>query len=179
MGRRNAEAALRKALRESRPALVLSSGFAGGLDPGLARGDVVFADDGQPEIAAALVSAGARKVRFACVNRVAAGAPEKRALRLASGADAVEMESEALGAVCREAAIPFATVRVILDTAGEDLPLDFGSLMTADERLDYGKLAWKLIRSPGKISGLMRLQKQSRSAAEVLARVLMKVTAGR
>ncbi len=116
--------------------------------------------------------------RFMFSTRVATTAEEKRALWEESKADAVEMESQTICVICREQGIPSATVRVVLDTAARDLPLDFNQLMTADQRMSYGKLALALVRSPGKIEALLQLQKQSRSAAEKLADVLEKFVAG-
>ncbi len=69
-------------------------------------------------------------------------------------------------------------MRVILDTVNEDLPLDFNELMTAEQRLDYGKLAMSLLKSPGKVNALVRLRRQSVSAAQKLAEVLRKVLRG-
>jgi adenosylhomocysteine nucleosidase len=100
---------------------------------------------------------------------------EKRALWESTQADAVEMESQIICNICREHNIPRAVVRVILDPAEEDLPLDFNLLMTAEQKIDNSKLAKAILKSPGKIGALLRLQKQSKFAAERLARVLAHV----
>jgi len=180
------------------PDLVLTCGFAGGLDPGLKLGDVVFElsdrrgefHESQTEnelgsrsarpsesspLREKLVAAGAKPAKFFCANRIATMVAEKKKLRDETGADAVEMESEAIHAVCRECGVPCATVRVISDTANEDLPLDFNALSRLDKNMDFGKLAWAIAKSPGKIGGLLKLQKQTRFAAERLAEVLGKI----
>jgi adenosylhomocysteine nucleosidase len=172
MGKRNAERAIRAALAEERPTLVLTCGFAGGLSPGLAMGSVVFAADSETGLEPALLAAGAKPARFHCAERVAVTVEEKRALREATGADAVEMESGVIRAVCGEQKIPSATVRVILDTANEDLPLDFNQLMTPGLKMSYVKLAMVLAKSPGKMGALLHLRRQSQAAAEKLGQVL-------
>ena len=178
MGRRNAENAIRTALERERPGLVLSCGFAGALNPALARGSVVFAAEPESKVAAGLRSAGAQPGRFHCADKVASTSREKRALRESTGADAVEMESQVICSVCRGKAIPSATVRVVLDTVEEDLPLDFNQLMTADERLDGAKLALALVKAPGKIPALVRLQRESGEAAKLLSDVLTAFLSG-
>ncbi len=175
LGWLNAERSVRTALAGERPGLVLSCGFAGGLNPEVAPGTVVYAAQGPPELERALASTGARPVRFHCAKQVIGGAAEKRAAWLATGADAIEMESQVICAICREQQIPCATVRVILDGPGQDLPLDFNRLMTPDQRLDPFKLALALAKSPGRVGALLELQKQSRSAARRLAEVLAQV----
>lgn len=85
------------------------------------------------------------------------------------------MESAAIHSVCAEHGIPCATVRVISDTADEDLPLDFNALAKADKSLDYWKLFLAVAKSPGKIGPLMRLQKKTKFAAAQLAGTLEKI----
>jgi hypothetical protein len=176
------------------PDFVLSCGFAGGLNPDLKLGDVVFdteffpsrsrGDETQaeqntetPHVVSynKLVAAGAKPVKFFCTEHIATTVAEKKKLRAETGADAVEMESAAIHAICRERGIPCATVRVISDMANEDLPLDFNALAKPDKSLDYGKLVWTIARSPGKIGALLKLQKQTRFAAERLAHILEKL----
>ena len=197
IGRRNAEKSLREFLNSCRsrgnetqvkniletphvvsydPNLVLTCGFAGGLNLDLKPGDVVFElSTLNSQLSTCLLAAGAKPAKFFCADRIATTVAEKKKLRAETGADAVEMESGAIQAVCRERGIPCATVRVISDTANEDLPLDFNALAKPDMSLDYGKLAWAIASSPGKISALLKLQKQTRFAAQRLADVLSKL----
>jgi len=150
MGRDNAAAGVRKALATVRPRLVITAGFAGGLNPELKTGTALFeADEG----------AGLR-------------AAEKQVLWQLTGADAVEMESSVIRTICWEHKIPSATIRVISDAAAEDLPLDFNELMTRRHRINYAKLAGTLLRRPGKIPQLLRFQKQTVFAAQRLGEVL-------
>ena len=178
MGKKNAEASLRAELAVTHPRLVLSAGFAGGLRPGLHSGTVLFDRCELTPLARELIAAGAQPGRFVCCDTVCTTALEKKELRERTGADAVEMESEALGGLCREEQIPCATVRVILDTAEEDLPLDFNQLMTPDLRLDPRKLTAALVRAPGRIPSLLKLQKRSSAAARSLAQVLQSALSG-
>ncbi|MGO8839033.1 MAG: hypothetical protein ACLQAH_07300 [Limisphaerales bacterium] len=214
IGRQNAEKSVREFLNSSRsrgdeaqirnqsetphvvsyqPTLVLTCGFAGGLNPELKLGEVIFeltdrrgefhepqaekkiGDSQSSPLREKLFTAGAKPARFFCADRIATAVAEKERLRVETGADAVEMESAAIHAVCRERGIPCATVRVISDTAGEDLPLDFNALAKPDMNLDYSKLAWAIAKSPGKIGALLKLQKKTRFAAKQLADVLAKL----
>jgi len=173
IGRKNAEKSLREFLATHSPELVLTCGFAGGLNPDLKLGDVVFeVQSPESKVQSQLLAAGAKPAKFYCAERIATTVAEKKKLRVDTGVDVVEMESEVIQAVCREHGIPCATMRVISDIAGEDLPLDFNALSKPDKNLDFGKLAWAIARSPGKIGALLKLQKKTRFAAERLAEVL-------
>ncbi|HEX4349131.1 MAG TPA: hypothetical protein VH251_02025, partial [Verrucomicrobiae bacterium] len=124
---------------------------------------------------AQLETAGAKPVKFFCADRIATTVAEKKKLREETSADVVEMESAAIHDVCREQGIPCVTIRVISDTAHEDLPLDFNLLAKPDKSMDFGKLAWAIAKSPGKIGALLDLQKKTSFAAERLAAVLEKL----
>jgi adenosylhomocysteine nucleosidase len=174
IGQNNAEKAVRGGLKTFSPQWILTSGFAGGLNQTLTTGDVIFSTE-NAALCEKLHAAGAEPSKIFCAARIATTVTEKQELRRTTGADAVEMESEAIHAVCRERGIPCATVRVISDTANEHLPLDFNRLAKPDLSLDYGKLAWAVARSPGKLGALLRLQKNCRFAAGQLAGTLAKV----
>ena len=165
MGTKNAESALRGALKDFLPQSVLTCGFAGALHPDLQIGDVVCSHEPW--------SPNAKKVQFTCTERVATTVAEKAILRNRTGADVVEMESAIITRVCHELGLPCRTVRVISDTAHEDLPLDFNALMTEEKKLSAWKLAWAIARSPQRIPALMRLGKNSALASERLADVLV------
>jgi len=185
MGRERAGLAVRDFLGMGAavaPSRVFTCGFAGGLHPDGRSGEVIFEIAG-PDAAlnaalrAKLLAAGAKPGTFFCADRIAITAAEKRRLRAETGADAVEMESAAIHAVCRERGLPCATVRVISDAADEDLPLDFNALFKPDQSLRWGRLLLTLARSPGKIGALPALQKQPRRAAQRLAEVLTQALA--
>ena len=181
IGRTNAEQAVRDFLggASAMPQLVLTCGFAGGLNPDLKIGDVIFQSGKEKaeraNLEASLLVAEAKPAKIFCTDRIATTVVEKKALREKTGADAVEMESAAIHAVCAERGIPCLTVRVISDTADEDLPLDFNALAKPDQSIDFGKLAWAIAKSPGKIGALMALQKKTQLAAERLAEALSKI----
>lgn len=187
IGRVNAERSVQGFLRNNSPQQVFTCGFAGGLDPQLQIGDVVFEvpltpSDGEKVsgrrgvgLASQLLAAAAKPARFFCADRIATTAAEKQKLRATTQVDAVEMESEVIHLVCQEQGIPCATVRVISDTSHEDLPLDFNQLSNPDQSLNFGKLVLAIVKSPGKIPALLRLQKQTSFAANQLATKLVQV----
>jgi len=179
MGAGQAEATLQAVLCHQPPDLVISSGFAGGLRPGLPSGTVLFDVDPADSLTEPFIAAGALPATFHSGGRVATTAQEKQMLWRRTEADAVEMESRAIRELCRGAKLPSATVRVILDTAEENLPLDFNKLMTARQQMNYLKLGLSVLQSPRAIKGLFRLKKQSAFAAQKLAEVLIKAVSSK
>ena len=175
MGRDNADHAIAMAFEQIRPRLVLTCGFAGGLNPVLKSNEIVFSADEDSPLCDTLKKAGGTPVSFFCARRVAITAEEKQRLWRGMGADAVEMESESIREFCRERQIPAATIRVISDTALEDLPLDFNTLMSPAQKIHYGKLTWALVRAPFKLAELLAFQQKTIDAAKSLGAFLTKV----
>jgi adenosylhomocysteine nucleosidase len=133
---------------------ILSIGFCGALDPALRVGDVV---EGKGILTA---------------DRVVVTAAEKRALREQTGATAVQMEAGAVEAMAREWGVPFGCVKVVSDTASEDLPLDFNRCRDREGRFSRTRIAFAALARPWAISGLMRLDRNCRAAAEKLGEFL-------
>ena len=177
MGRENALRVIKSELAEHMPKLVLTCGFAGGLDPKLAPCSIVFSEDAAAGLGPRLLALGAVPARFHCAERVVITAAEKAELRRSTGADVVEMESQGIRELCHQRGIPSATIRVISDSAEENLPLDFNALMTGEKKIHFGRLAWQLVISPGKIPALLALQKRTDAAARKLGELLVKLLA--
>ncbi len=178
MGPENARRGFLTALERGRPGVVITSGLAGGLDPGLALNDIVCECGSDFPLRQLLLDRGARPVRFHCAPQVICFAADKRRLFQSGGAEAVEMESGVIRALCRDQGIPAATVRVISDTAGEDLPLDFNRYARPNHQIAYEKIVLALLARPGKLPELLRFQRQTQAAAAQLARFLVQVAAG-
>jgi len=169
MGPRRAAAAADAALTNTPPQWVITAGFAGGLNPAWQIGDVL--SDLDPLFPIAFPTT--RSASFHCAAEVAVTSSRKAALHESVQCDAVEMESGIIRSRCRDGSVPSATIRVISDTATEDLPLDFNALMTADHRMNFTRLAWDLVRSPGRIPALLRFQKQLGIASDRLGETLV------
>jgi len=172
IGRRNAAENIRDAIARVQPERVITAGFAGGLNPRLKCGAIVYEQDFDAGFARELEELGAISAKFHCHRRVAITVAEKGALWQQTGADAVEMESSVIRTICREFKIPSATVRVISDDARQDLPLDFNALMTSDDRINYLKLIWAVLSRPSRIPKLIEFQHQTLDAARKLGSVL-------
>jgi adenosylhomocysteine nucleosidase len=179
MGRRNAYLALEKSLAREKPSGILTCGFAGGLNPMLELGAIVYdVDEGAPWEKALFASNG-KLAKFDCANRVSVTAEEKYRGWQVTGCDAVEMESDTIREMAKRHGIPSATIRTISDTAHQNLPLDFNRMMTPDHRIDFAKLTARLLLKPRLIAELLRFQGQTITAAQSLGKFLEELLAPR
>ena len=147
---------------------ILSTGLCGALDPALRVGDIVVAGEG------ALESSG-RFVRGAVhtVDRVVATAREKRSLRNETGALAVDMEAAAVEAEAGARNVPYLCVRVVSDTAGDTLPLDFNRYRNVRGDFSRGRIALAAVAHPFTVlPQLMEFDRNCRRAADALGEFL-------
>ena len=127
-----------------RPGLIVSAGFAGGLDAALIRGTVVYprravTRAGDPPIEIASPGQGIATPRptasdsgeltIVSIDTVVATAAAKKALAVATGASLVDMETYAVAAVALAAGLPCVSIRVISDDASQDLPREIAALV--------------------------------------------------
>ena len=173
-------ARLREMLREVRGPIdgVLSFGIAGGLDPSLSCGDLVVATRVRGPSGAYLADmvwsagiaarCGARLGMVAGSPSVVGEPSRKRALRAATGALVVDLETEAAAAFAVERRLPFAALRAVADTAEEVLPYAAAVGLTPDGRPAAGRVALALLRQPRELPALLTVAKRSRVALRAL-----------
>lgn len=157
-----------EALREKRAVDgIISVGFCGALDARLEIGDIVVAgseiQSPRPFFRGEILSS----------DRVAVTAAEKCALRERTGAIAVEMESAAVAGKAREWGVPFRCIKVVSDTAREDMPLDFNQFRDAAGGFSRARIAAASLRRPFTIiPALLKLERNCREAAQKLGEFL-------
>jgi len=153
-----ARVAMEAALCEELPERVIASGFAGALVPELAAGEIVTdATWG-----------------FASASEVLTTAEEKRAFREKTGADVVEMETDAIREVCALAGVPVTALRAISDGAEDDLALPPELLEALSRRpvLAAPRLLGTLLTDAARRKSFLRLVRDCRTAQQALARAL-------
>lgn len=163
-GFRAAARAMESLLRQEEPAAVISAGTCGALDPQLRIGDILVAGAvrGENEELATTWLRG--ETVLWSQDRVAVRAGEKAAL-FAGGAQIVDMEALVVGRYCRQRNIPFACIKAVSDTAGEDLPLDFNRYRDEQGQFQRSRIA---IAGIMKLPDLLRLKRNTEHAVRNL-----------
>ncbi len=169
-----------------RPKWVLSAGFGGALDPSLKLGDLVFPtevlDRDGPRYAIDVSlgpdpSGRTSTGRLVTVAEIIRTAAEKAALREATGAVVVDMETAGVAAVCQERNVRLMAVRVISDEAGTDLPPEVLAILGRSGGYRVGAALGAIWNRPSSLKDLLGLRDSARKAADRLASVLPEVIA--
>lgn len=183
VGRTAAAAAARQLIDGHHPRLVVSAGFAGGLDPALPRGGavrpglVVLADGSAPIPLVGPPRAGSPTAWTIVTADVVAGTvAAKRSLASRTGAHLVDMETHAVVEVAAAAGRPSAAVRVISDAADESLPAEMAALAAPQSPLRrLGAAVTAVGRRPAVALDLWRLWEHAVVDARTLAAALVDV----
>jgi adenosylhomocysteine nucleosidase len=188
-GRAAADRATEALIDGHSPDWIISAGFAGGLYPGLKAGDFLMADEvvnlqgkrysidiGLPEESRA-ANPRLHVGRLVTVDEIVGTVDGKDQLRREHDAVAVDMETSAVAEVCSQRIKRFLAVRIISDTADEELPPGLNRLM--QERSTAGKIGAtfaNLIHKPSNLSKLWNLRERALAHSDRLAKFLASMT---
>jgi nucleoside phosphorylase len=164
---------LQPALNDVRPSAVVSSGFAGGLDPSLRVGDVIADVSVSSEELLRELPAEIRRGRIFTASSTVDSPEAKVRLYGETGAQAVDMETETIASECARAGIPLLVIRAISDAAGDEIPMPLEVAWDlAAQRPRPVRLCAYLVRNPRRIGGFVRFVRQTNLAAKNLGVVL-------
>ncbi len=110
-----------------------------------------------------------RPGRLLTVDQVVRTSAEKAALHRRFEADAVDMETSAVAALCGERAVRFLAIRVISDDARADLPAEIASLLTRSGSYRVGAALRAIWHRPSSLKDFWTLHEHAQEAADRLA----------
>lgn len=160
----------------------VSAGFAGALGDKYSIGDILVAEAVQKlgtsktlpcsrNLVYAARADGANQVNlFLTSDHVVRTVEEK--LQLAPFAGAVEMESFAIASVAHAHRLPVVAIRVISDTTERDMPVRIDTMVDEKGRVSIAGVVRQVVHHPLHLPALIRLGRESRTAAEALANFL-------
>jgi adenosylhomocysteine nucleosidase len=177
-GRAAARRAAELLISGHRPRWIVSAGFAGGINPALARNQLVLAHEVfdcegicQPiEVPPQVAEQVSHKTgRLLTLDQPVLRSTQKQDLGKVHQADLIDMETSAVAAVCREKGVRFLSIRVISDDAYNDLPPEVGALLARSGGYQFGAVMRALWNRPGSIRDFWRLYERAVEAAASLA----------
>lgn len=162
---------------------VISFGLAGGLDPDLQPGDLLVAShvaaDAQTwhatlTLTGALASAlPADRTSLQCIAGVDAPVMDiagKAALRMTTGASAVDMETHIAARFAQDNKLPWGALRAICDPAQRGLPPLARQALKPDGGIDYFAVLKSLATDPAQIPALIATGRDTAIAMSALRR---------
>jgi nucleoside phosphorylase len=130
--------------------MIVSTGFAGALQSGMASGDLVLDIQGLdaelPPLAREIALRQKTPIHFGRIihsDEVLCRPEQKLALGKAERAAAVDMESQALRQAAERLGVPFLAARVILDSVNDRLPSSVPSGEKLGDLVSYVIANWK------------------------------------
>ena len=174
IGTAAAEECVASLLSEHHPRWLLSSGYAGALDPAIAHGELFLATNFSS--LALLSRSKARRGMLTTQARAAETVEEKAALARATGAQAVDMETSAVARICAKRNVPMLSLRAISDTASAPIPVPLTvSYDLARQRPRIAALLGFLARNPSRILPFTRFVRGLAPARAALTSAIVQI----
>lgn len=157
----------------------VTAGFAGALSEKHSVGDILVAEAvqqlGKPKtlqssrnLVYAARDDGAKQAKMFLTSPEVISSAEEKA-RLAPFADAVEMESFAILSAAQRHKKPVVAIRVISDSVRRDVPVAISHIVDDKGNVQIAGVVRYIARHPLQLPALIRLGRDSRTAAEALA----------
>ena len=189
VGRDSAGIMTGRFLSSHSPSLVISSGFAGGLDPKIRIGGLVLAENFTDPLllATARLCFDADPAVFfgALTSQLfpAETISEKEHLAATTGAIAVDMETGWIREICQKSNIPLLSLRGISDTAKQSLPVPFSTWFdNQNQKARPFSLVLYLLLHPSAIAPFVRFVRgvfqTKKRIADVLVQVIQMLSKG-
>lgn len=177
VGAEECENRLREFLRREKPRLLIASGFCGGTKDELHPGNLVIVDNASElskKARAILPDAMVGKIHSA--DRIIDPAADRYEIGRKHGAIAIDMETETIGRICAEKAIPMLTLRVVSDSPAAPFPAPPNVLFDSEkQRTKFLPLFSYIMQNPLSILNLVRFARQIAHAKGKLAEALCAV----
>jgi adenosylhomocysteine nucleosidase len=167
-----------------RPRWIISAGFAGGLDPSLARNDLVIPHQVIDLVGNLVVIEESipklpviKRVecRLLTVDRLIAHPAEKADLHQLHGADLIDMETSAVAQLARERSIRFLPIRVISDDASAELPAEVARLLAHSGSYRMGVALRSIWHRPSALKDFWNLHARALESSDRLATCIRRV----
>jgi len=170
---------IRHFLEHQKPAILISAGFAGALGD-LAVGDLLLSENfSNPHLlsdARKVLGAQIHVGRLATAAAVIDSMSERAALAAATGASAVDMETEFIANACQNAGVPLLSLRAISDTPSAPLPAPANVLFDVGrQKTSFTTLASHIARNPGTLWRLAAFAKRIALARRAMTGALATV----
>lgn len=166
-------------IQSQKPDIVICAGFAGGLQSGLAVGDIILDPRYFSRAMRRQLEANSPEWHWGTilsVDSLVTSSAAKSRLGQQSGALCCDMETESLRQICEDRNIPFLAVRSISDTVATTIEIPPEYLLNpVSLQPDILSLAGHLCRTPWHVPALAGLLKNSLRARKLLHRALAKL----
>ncbi|HEY4257985.1 MAG TPA: hypothetical protein VGM66_12285 [Candidatus Udaeobacter sp.] len=158
--------------------LLISTGFAGALNDELQAGDLLLAKNFSTidlnESRSFFSSFPIHTADLLTVAGLIDSSEERNRIARASGAAAVDMETEFIARACAEHGVPLLSLRVVSDTPRKPFPAPMKVLFDMErQRTDYRQLSLYVLKNPATLWRLIRFGIQVAHARKALTKAIV------